>query len=233
MVGTRSLRGRTPRPGRRAPRRRAAAALAAVSALCVVALTACTGSGPSSGGSGSGFISGTGEISTVKPAKRPLMPKLSGSTVDGKHLDLASYRGHVIVINVWGSWCTSCRSEAAALEAVAKQTEKEGVRFVGIDTQDARRPQSRRFEQSHGITYPSLFDPSGELVLRFPNGVLNPDAIPSTVIVDREGRIAVRALKPLQAGELRDAIDPIVAEKSGTGTSKAGTTQASAARADG
>jgi thiol-disulfide isomerase/thioredoxin len=228
MAGTRSPRDRAPRSR---PRGRAAAALAGAAALCAVALTGCSSSGPSSGGSGSGFVSGTGEISTVKAGHRPLAPELSGSTVDGKHLDLADYRGHVVVVNVWGSWCSPCRSEARGLEVVAKATAKDGVRFVGINTRDLRRPQAQRFEKSFGITYPSLYDPAGELLLRFPKGVLNPDAIPSTLILDRQGRIAVRALKPLAPGELRDAIDPIVAEKDSGSTAKASASKASPAEA--
>ncbi|HEV7625909.1 MAG TPA: TlpA family protein disulfide reductase, partial [Streptomyces sp.] len=63
------------------------------------------------------------------------------------------------------------------------------------------------------VEYPSFFDPSGKLILRFPKGSLSPQAIPSTLILDRKGRIAVRALKELSERELRSALDPLTAEK--------------------
>lgn len=199
------------RPSRR---RRAVAALAAGTAL-VIALAGCgsMSGGSSAGGANTKFVQGTGQISTIPRASRPAAPDISGRTVDGSRLALSDYPGKVIVLNVWGSWCDPCRAEAPNLAAVAKETADKGVQFVGINIRDPDTAQSRSFERSFEITYPSLFDPDGRLLLRFPRGSLPPQSIPTTLILDRRHKIAVRALKALTADELRKALDPIIAEK--------------------
>ncbi|MFP8959805.1 TlpA family protein disulfide reductase [Streptomyces nanhaiensis] len=197
-------------PGRS---RLSAAATAAVA--CALLLSGCGGDGgqQQSSGSGKNYVEGTGAVTRVKPADREPAPELSGETVDGKRLDVADYRGEVVVLNVWGSWCPPCRAEMPHLVKVAEETEDQGVRFVGINTRDLDRVPAQRFEDEYEVPYPSLYDPSGKLLLRFPKGSLNPQAIPSTLVLDREGRIAARALKPLGEEELRSIIDPLAEEK--------------------
>ncbi|MCI0384088.1 TlpA disulfide reductase family protein [Streptomyces sp. CNQ085] len=197
-------------PGRS---RRSAAVTAA--AVCALLLSGCGGEGgqEQSSGSGKNYVDGTGAVTEVEPADREPAPELSGETVDGKRLDVADYRGDVVVLNVWGSWCPPCRAEMPHLVRVAGETEDQGVRFVGINTRDLDRVPAQRFEEEYEVPYPSLYDPSGKLLLRFPKGSLNPQAIPSTLVLDREGRIAARALKPLGEEELRSMIDPLVEEK--------------------
>ncbi|MFE2425728.1 TlpA family protein disulfide reductase [Streptomyces sp. NPDC059373] len=201
----------------RAPRRRSlrrASALAGAAAFALLALTACTsGSGSSSSGSGTNFVTGTGEISTVKQGHREAAPALSGKTVDGAELSVSDYKGKIVVLNIWGSWCSPCRAEAPNLVAVANATKSKGVQFVGINTRDLQTAQAVAFEKRYDVTYPSLYDPTGKLILRFPKGSLNPQAIPTTIILDRQGRIAVRALKALTESELSKTLDPLIAEK--------------------
>jgi thiol-disulfide isomerase/thioredoxin len=196
------------------PRRRAAAALATGAAL-VLALAGCgsMSGGSSSGSSDTKFIQGTGQITTVPKADRPTAPDISGKTVDGQQLSLSQYKGKVIVLNVWGSWCDPCRAEAPNLAQVAKESAAKGVQFVGINIRDYDTAQSKSFERSFGITYPSFFDPDGKLLVKFPRGSLPPQSIPTTLIIDRDQKIAVRALKALTTDDLRKALDPIVAEK--------------------
>jgi thiol-disulfide isomerase/thioredoxin len=204
-------------PPRRAPRSRRAVAATAVGVACVLALTGCDSmsGGPSGSGSGnkSGYPAGTGEITSVPQGKRPTAPDISGKTLDGRKLSLSDYPGKIIVLNVWGSWCDPCRAEAPNLEAVAKQTAGKGVQFVGIDIDDLSPAQSKSFERRYAISYPSVFDTDGNLLLKFPQGSFTPQAIPNTLILDRRHRIAVRALKALTTDELRKALDPIIAEK--------------------
>lgn len=188
---------------------------AAGAAAIALALTGCTsGSGSSSSGSNTNFVSGTGEISTVQASHRQAAPELSGETVDGGKLDVADYKGKVVVLNIWGSWCSPCRAEAKNLVTVANDTKAEDVQFVGINTRDLQTAQAKAFEKKYAVTYPSLYDPTGKLILRFPKGSLNPQAIPTTIVLDRQGRIAVRALKALTESELRKILDPLIAEKS-------------------
>ncbi|MFF8916720.1 TlpA family protein disulfide reductase [Streptomyces sp. NPDC015032] len=199
----------------RAPRRRFTllAAPAAAVALALT-LTACGGGGNKAGGGGNtNFVTGSGGISTIDKADRKPAPKLDGETLDGKQLDVADYKGKVVVLNVWGSWCGPCRLEAQYFTRVAKETKDKGVQFVGINTRDAQKGPAISFEKDYGVTYPSFFDPTGKLMLRFPKGTLRPQSIPSTVVLDRDGKIAARSLTALDSDKLHKMIDPLIAEK--------------------
>ncbi|MFD8828411.1 TlpA family protein disulfide reductase [Streptomyces sp. NPDC059605] len=199
----------------RAPRRRFTllAAPAAVVALALT-LTACGGDDNKTGGGGNtNFVTGSGGISTVAKGDRVAAPKLDGETLDGKQLDVADYKGKVVVLNMWGSWCGPCRVEAKYFSRVSKETKDKGVQFVGINTRDAQKGPAISFEENYGVPYPSLFDPTGKLMLRFPKGTLRPQAIPSTVVLDRDGKIAARSLTAIDADKLHEMIDPLIAEK--------------------
>ena len=201
----------------RAPRRlatcRRTTGLAIVAAVAALALTACGAGGTSGGSADTKFVQGKGGVDTVAKGDRKAAPELSGKTLQGKPLDVADYKGKIVVLNVWGSWCSPCRAEAPNLAKVAKATKADGVQFVGINTRDPDRAPAVRFEKDFGVGYPSLYDPIGKLMLRFPKGSLNPQAIPSTIVLDREGRIAARALTPLSEERLRTMLDPLIAEQ--------------------
>ncbi|AZS85763.1 TlpA family protein disulfide reductase [Streptomyces griseoviridis] len=198
----------------RSPRSRAAL-LSAAAAAAALTLTAC-GSGGTSGGSGdTNFVTGADGVATAKKGERADAPDLSGETVDGRQLDVDDYRGKVVVINVWGSWCPPCRAEAKNFETVYQDVKDTGagVQFVGINTRDTSTGPARAFEKEYGVSYPSLYDPTGKLMLRFKKGTLNPQAIPSTLIIDRQGRIAARTLQALSEEKLRAMLAPVLAEK--------------------
>ncbi|AWI30335.1 TlpA family protein disulfide reductase [Streptomyces sp. ICN441] len=178
-------------------------------------LSACTGDagGKSGGGGDTNFVAGTSGIVTVAEGKRTTAPRLSGKDLTGKPLDLADYKGKVVVLNLWGSWCAPCRAEAPYLAEVAEETKSKGVEFIGINTRDPQTGPALAFEKDYAVGYPSFHDPIGKLILKFPKGSLNPQAIPSTLVIDREGKIAARALTALDDKQLRSMIDPVVAEK--------------------
>ncbi len=173
-------------------------------ALFVVAITAtaCTSSHPKPTTSES-----------VPPEERTPLPTIVGTGLNQERIDLAESRGRVVVLSVWGSWCVPCREEADDLERVHRETEAEGVTFIGLDTHDLDVDVSKRFVREHGVTFPSIFDPEGGLVRAFPPGTLNPQTLPATLLIDRAGRIAVRLLRPVTDAELRSALDPVVAEQ--------------------
>ncbi|MEV6120862.1 TlpA disulfide reductase family protein [Streptomyces sp. SID8352] len=199
----------TPRRSRRAAARvRRHAALTASAAACVLLVSACTSGGVSGGGGQTGFITGPDGISTAKESERADVPDLSGETVTGGRADVADYKGKVVVVNVWGSWCPPCRAEAKNFEKVYQDVKDQGVQFLGINTRDPLVGPARAFEKDHGVTYPSIFDPTGKLMLRFKKGTLNPQSVPSTLVVDREGRVAARSLQALSEEKLRAMIAP-------------------------
>lgn len=174
-------------------------------------LTGCTdaSSGVESGG-GQGFVSGDGSAQVIAPADRTVAPEVSGTTLDGEPLALSDFAGDVVVVNVWGSWCAPCRAEAEALQQVYLDQKQDGVRFVGLNTRD-QQAAALAFEQRFGITYPSLVDESGELQLAFRDS-LPPNAIPSTLVIDRDGDIAARVVGPTTYSQLSELVGDVAAE---------------------
>ncbi|MEV6942269.1 TlpA disulfide reductase family protein [Streptomyces sp. NPDC051172] len=193
--------------------RRRAALTTAGAAVAALLMSACSSGGTSGGGGDTNFVMGKDGISTAKKGERAAAPDLSGRTVNGGQLDVASFKGKVVVLNVWGSWCAPCRAEAPNFEKVYQDLKTKGVQFVGINTRDTSTQNAVAFEKQQGITYQSLYDPTGKLMLRFKRGTLNPQAVPSTLVLDREGRIAARSLAALSEDKLRKMIAPVLAEK--------------------
>ncbi|MGW8973114.1 TlpA family protein disulfide reductase [Streptomyces platensis] len=200
------------RAPRRLTSRRRVALLAAGTAVAALTLSAC-GDGASGGSAQTRFVQGKNGVDTVKKDQRQPAPALSGESTTGKKLDVADYKGKVVILNVWGSWCGPCIAEAPNFSKVANETKGKGVQFLGINTRDSEKSQATSFEEEHKVPYPSLFDPTGRLMLRFPKGSLNPQSIPSTIAIDRHGKIAARSIGPLAEDDLRKMVEPLIAEK--------------------
>lgn len=157
-----------------------------------------------------GFVTGDGGYATVPPEKRTAPVELKGTTLDGKELSTASFKGKVVVVNVWGSWCNPCRHEAPQLVKAA-QASKGKAEFVGLNTKDTNKSAAVAFNRVAKVPYPSLYDPDGRLLLSF--GHLPAKAIPSTLILDAQGRPAARILGEASATTLTEAINDVAAGK--------------------
>lgn len=144
-----------------------------------------------------GYVDARGVITQLAVTDRVKPGEVSGTTLEGDDLSLSDFSGKVIVLNVWGSWCPPCRKEAPTLAAAARELKADGVQFVGVNTKDSSPEQGLAFERRYDVPYPSFFDPSGRTLLAF-SETLNPSAIPSTVVLDEEGRVAASIL-----GEVR------------------------------
>jgi thiol-disulfide isomerase/thioredoxin len=195
---------------RRSGVRRVGAALAALGAgLALAGCSTTSGSVDTS----TRFVAGDGSTVLLSPDQRDAAPSVTGTTLGGERLDLADWRGNVVVVNLWASWCPPCRAESGALEKAYDATKADGVEFVGIvsggkDSVDNAKAFVRKF----GISYPSVFDKDNSVVLAF-RGQLPPAAIPTTLVLDREGRVAARTLGPVDYSLLRGMIDPVLREK--------------------
>ncbi|AQP43683.1 TlpA family protein disulfide reductase [Tessaracoccus flavus] len=179
--------------------------LAAAGLSAVLLLSGC--SGPSSS-DGVGFEGGDGAVTILESDDRPDAPVLSGDTLDGTAVSTDDFRGSTVVVNVWGSWCAPCRAEAPELVRASEELGPEVV-FLGVNTRDLDVGPALAFERSFGLTYPSIFDPKGELLLGF--GQLPPKAIPSTVVIDEQGRVAARVLGEVTASTLVGIVEDVVA----------------------
>lgn len=142
------------------------------------------------------------------PDQRSAAPKLTGELLTGGSYDIAKDLGQVVVVNFWGSWCPPCRAEADDLEATYQATKGSGVTFLGINVQD-NRDKALAFEEGR-VTYPSLFDPPSRLALAFD---VAPNTIPATVVLDRDGRVAVVIRSAVTRDRLQPIVERIAAEK--------------------
>lgn len=152
-----------------------------------------------------GLQGGVFRVADRKPA-----PPLAGRTLDGKQLDVASYRGKVVVLNFWASWCAPCRAEARNLNAVYAKTKGLGVQFVGVDLKDDTA-SARAFQRSKAVAYPSLEDEPGALLLKFRGSA--PQSPPTTLILDRQGRVAARFLAAVTETQLEIPVQVLAKER--------------------
>lgn len=195
------------RPGRRSRPRRTAVVALLLGGLALLA--GCSGGSPSV--AGQNYISGDGTVATLAVADRKDPVELAGRQLDGGTLDVADFRGQVVVVNVWASWCPPCIAEAADLEEVHRATEGEGVQFVGINT-DTDLAAARAHEKRFGVTYPSIDSDGGRLLLAL-RGTLQPSAKPSTLVLDRDGRVSARVLGKVDASTLTGLITDALRER--------------------
>lgn len=152
-----------------------------------------------------------GVVEVIAAEDRRQVESFNGELLDGRGFDSTALAGRVVVYNVWGSWCAPCRTEAPVLNRVSEETQELGVRFVGINVRD-NDASARAFEDSYGIGYPSITtDTSSDAVLAF-GSALPPSAVPSTLVVDPQGRLAARIVGPADYSTLSTIVTETAAE---------------------
>ena len=187
-------------------------ALAAAAALL---LSGCTAGGltdQARAGDNKNYVSGDGTVTLVESGDRDDPVDLSGTTAEGDEVDLADWRGDVVVLNVWYAACAPCRAEAPDLVAVATDYEADGVRFLGVNTRDDVAG-AQAFQRTYDIPYPSVLDASSGAALLALRGSVPPQAVPTTLVLDAEGRVAARALGRVEESTLRGLVDDVLAEE--------------------
>ncbi len=141
------------------------------------------------------------------PGHRPLAPDFTATTLTGSRLSFSSYRGRVVVLNFWGSWCVPCREEAPALAVAAQQYQPAGVAFLGVDVRDTTA-SAEAFARDFGITYPSVSDAGSEITLDF-TAVVPIAGTPTTLVIDRTGHIAGAVFGQASYQELTTILDQV------------------------
>jgi peroxiredoxin len=144
------------------------------------------------------------------PDRRPRVSEVTGELLDGGTYDVSNDRGKVVVVNFWGSWCNPCRAEADDLEKTYQATKAKGVSFIGVNSRDGR-DAAKAFERGR-VTFPSVYDPDGKVALKFD---VTQVSTPSTLILDRQGRIAVAMRRPTVVSELQPLVERVAAEATG------------------
>ena len=160
-----------------------------------------------------GYVSGDGSIERIPVAKRGPVVQLTGTTVTGKPWTSADALGKALVVNVWGSWCSPCVAESPDLQKAWTELSaaKKPVQFVGIDVQESAKTGAA-FLRSRGITYPSLSDQAGVLILDLQGKAVS---TPTTLVLDTKGRIAGRVSGQVSATTLTDLVDDVLSGAAG------------------
>ena len=157
------------------------------------------------------FVQDTPTGQTIPESERASAPEFAGSLLDGTDFESESLAGDVAVLNFWGSWCAPCRIETPEFSEVSEEYADEGVQFVGINVKESDQQFADAFVERFGIAFPSLYDPRGEVALAFRG--LNPNAIPSTIVLDRRSRVAAVYTGGVRQEDLRRALDRTLAEE--------------------
>ncbi len=169
--------------------------------VAALLLTSCT----TTSSNNTAFVSGDGTTTVLAKSSRGIPLELTGETLAGEKFDVAQYRGKNVVINVWASWCAPCRQEAPELKTFS--IENSNVQVLGINTRD-NDPAARAFEQFFGITYPSIIDRDGSKQLIFRDS-LPMSAIPTTIVLDKDGKVSARILGAVSRSLLTQIVDEV------------------------
>ena len=146
---------------------------------------------------------------TFEEGKRPAVADLTGTSLDGDAIRLSDYRGKVVLINAWASWCGPCRAEAPELKKVQAEWGGRGLRVLGLDN-DGDRAAGLAFQKDHHLAYPSLHDPAGEQALRLPRGLVNTQALPYTIVIDPTGKVAATRMGAVTRAQLAKVLEPLL-----------------------
>jgi thiol-disulfide isomerase/thioredoxin len=186
--------------------------------ICVLAaaalLTGCS-SGPDAVDVNNGgefrYVAATPAGEVIAEDDRASAPEFGGTLLDGADFSSTELAGQVAVLNFWGSWCPPCRVETPQFSEVSEEYADADVQFLGIDVKEQDKQFADAFVADKDIAFPSLFDPRGEVALAFRG--LNPNAIPSTIVLDRRSRVAAVYTGEVKQDDLRAVLDRVLAEE--------------------
>jgi peroxiredoxin len=190
-----------------------AGGLAALTALGLL-VSGCAGGSNSVDQSAGGdfrYVGATTQGHTIPLAQRKAAGNATAPYLNStKKFTLDSMRGQVVVLNYWASWCNPCRTETPGLERTYTATKADGVAFVGIDVKD-EKSSAASFVKQHSVSYPIVFDEIAKTAVQL--GKVPTFALPSTVVIDRQGKVAAVYSGPVQQGDLQPVVTALAREK--------------------
>lgn len=161
-------------------------------------------------GDNKNYVAGDGSVTEFAAADRKAAVQIQGALFTGAAVTPADFQGKVSVLNFWFAACAPCRVEAPLLEALHQEFKDQGVQFYGVNLRD-EKPTAEAFEKSFDLTYPSFDDKDGGVLLSV-SGLVPPGAVPTTLVLDKQGRVASRVLGEIEKGTLKALITAAVAE---------------------
>lgn len=161
-------------------------------------------------GDNKNYVAGDGSVTEFAVGDRKSPVAIQGKLFDGTAVTAEAFQGKVTVLNFWFAACAPCRVEAPSLEALYQEFKSQGVQFYGVNLRD-EKAAAEAFDKTFGMTYPSFNDKDGGVLLAV-SGVVPPGAVPTTLVLDKQGRVASRVLGEIQKGTLKSLIAAAVAE---------------------
>lgn len=184
----------------------------AVGVCAALLLAGCSNSQGTSAGVNGGeyrFVQAQPQGKVIARPDRSKIPPINGNLLDGSKFRLDSWRGSIVVINFWGSWCAPCRVESPELQQLYQQYRTDGVRMLGVNVKDSL-DLAESFVAAKGLTYPSIFDPRGEVALALRD--FPASAIPTSLVLDREGKVAATYVGRVQKAALATTLARLAKE---------------------
>lgn len=155
-----------------------------------------------------GYLSGDGNVQVIAAVDRGDPIEYAGEDLEGDPIAMSDFRGKPTVVNVWGSWCAECVAEAPDLVKAVDEI-GDTANVVGLNIRDGSTAQALAHDRKYGVEYPSFYEPDGKALLAFP-GVLSPRAVPATVVLDAEGRVAASILGQIPSAQtLVDVVEEV------------------------
>lgn len=161
-------------------------------------------------GDNKNYVAGDGSVTEFAKADRAAPVALKGTLFNGNEVKPEDLKGKVTVLNFWFAACAPCRIEAPQLEAMHQEFKDQGVQFFGVNLRD-EKATADAFDKTFNLTYPSFNDKDGSVLLSV-SGIVPPGAVPTTLVLDKEGKVASRVLGEIEKSTLKALISSAVAE---------------------
>lgn len=185
-----------------------------MAAFTAAAVAACASNDPlasqARAGDNKNYVAGDGSVTEYAKDQRKAPVSFTGTLYTGATVNSASFAGHVTVLNFWFAACAPCRVEAPSLKDLHDEFAPQGVLFYGVNLRD-EKGTAEAFEQTFSMPYPSFNDQDGRVLLAV-SGVVPPGAVPTTLVLDKQGRVSARILGELDKGTLKALIQTAAAE---------------------
>ncbi|MFJ5861050.1 TlpA family protein disulfide reductase [Pseudarthrobacter sp. NPDC092439] len=161
-------------------------------------------------GDNKNYVAGDGSVTEFAATDRKAPVQVTGTLFNGTAITPADFQGKVTVLNFWFAACAPCRVEAPILEELHQEFKDQGVQFFGVNLRD-EKATAEAFDKTFGLTYPSFDDQDGGVLLAV-SGLVPPGAVPTTLVLDKQGRVSARVLGEIERGTLKALIAAAVAE---------------------